>query len=168
MSRLVWSILALLGLTVVSVFSAIALGSEHVALRDVYEVLWYHRSARSAAPAVIADRIVWQLRLPRVLLALLVGGGLAIIGVAMQTLVRLAEEHPEVFSDPAPSAVAKGFGASSVDLELRFYVEPIRSSVIKVYTDLIHSVHDTFRQEGLNIAFPHVQIVQGQPWKMEE
>jgi len=38
---------------------------------------------------------VWDLRLPRTLLALLVGGGLSIIGVAMQTLVRnpLAEPY---------------------------------------------------------------------------
>jgi iron complex transport system permease protein len=40
-------------------------------------------------------RIIWGLRLPRVVLALLVGGGLSIIGVAMQTLVRnpLAEPY---------------------------------------------------------------------------
>lgn len=39
--------------------------------------------------------IVWKLRLPRVLLAFFVGGGLSIVGVAMQTLVRnpLAEPY---------------------------------------------------------------------------
>lgn len=39
--------------------------------------------------------IVWQLRVPRVALALAVGGGLAVIGVAMQALVRnpLAEPY---------------------------------------------------------------------------
>jgi iron complex transport system permease protein len=43
----------------------------------------------------VVTRIVWDLRLPRTLLALLVGGGLSIIGVAMQTLVRnpLAEPY---------------------------------------------------------------------------
>ncbi len=90
------------------------------------------------------------------------------LGQAMETLVELAKGHPDVMQDPVPTAVAKGFGASSVDLELRFYVEPVRSSVIKVYTDLVHQVHDTFRKRGLNIAFPHVQIVQGQPWQMEQ
>ena len=41
------------------------------------------------------QRIVWRLRMPRALLALIVGGGLSIIGVAMQTLVRnpLAEPY---------------------------------------------------------------------------
>lgn len=44
----------------------------------------------------LADRtIVWSLRLPRVVLALAVGGGLAVVGVAMQALVRnpLAEPY---------------------------------------------------------------------------
>ncbi|MDX1438946.1 MAG: iron ABC transporter permease, partial [Rubricoccaceae bacterium] len=42
-----------------------------------------------------AHTIVWQLRMPRTLLALSVGGGLAVIGVAMQALVRnpLAEPY---------------------------------------------------------------------------
>ncbi len=88
------------------------------------------------------------------------------LGKAMNTLVKLAKEHPDVLQDPEPTAVSKGFGASSVDLELRFYVEPVRSSVIKTYTDLVHAVHDTFREEGIGIAFPHMQLVQGAPWKM--
>ncbi len=90
------------------------------------------------------------------------------LGQAMATLVELAKAHPDVLLDPPPSAVAKGFGASSVDLELRFYVEPIRSSAIKVYTDLVHAVHDTFRQRNIAIAFPHLQIVQSKAWQVEE
>ena len=89
------------------------------------------------------------------------------LGKAMKTLVELAKAHPEVLKDPEPTAVTMGFGASSVDLKLRFYVEPVRSSAIKVYTDLVHQVHDTFRKEGIGIAFPHVQVVQGRPWRME-
>ncbi|MEM8559113.1 MAG: iron ABC transporter permease [Bacteroidota bacterium] len=42
-----------------------------------------------------ASTIVWALRMPRVLLALVVGGGLAVVGVGMQALVRnpLAEPY---------------------------------------------------------------------------
>ncbi len=88
------------------------------------------------------------------------------LGTSMQTLVELAKQHPDILDDPEPQAVTIGFGASSVDLELRFWVEPVRSSVIKTYTDMIHSVHDTFRRKGLGIAFPHMQVVQGQPWRI--
>ena len=46
-------------------------------------------------PDPTADRIIWHLRMPRAALALIVGGGLGIMGAAMQTLVRnpLAEPY---------------------------------------------------------------------------
>jgi len=61
----------------------------------VYHVLWHGLTGRGAPPDPVVERIVWRLRMPRALLALLVGGGLSIIGVAMQTLVRnpLAEPY---------------------------------------------------------------------------
>ncbi|MFQ5570207.1 MAG: FecCD family ABC transporter permease [Rhodothermales bacterium] len=95
MNRFLLIVLGLVALLVLSIGIAVAVGSE-VALGDVYTVLWHHLSwGNSDVPDVTADRIVWRLRMPRVLLALLVGGGLSIIGVAMQTLVRnpLAEPY---------------------------------------------------------------------------
>jgi len=80
----------------VSLGVAVALGSTSVALDDVYHVLAYRLGWTGlGAPEGTVERIVWDLRLPRVLAAMLVGGGLSIIGVAMQTLVRnpLAEPY---------------------------------------------------------------------------
>ena len=78
-----------------SVVISVSVGRE-VSVFDAFSVLWHHVSFGFAPPPdPIADRIVWQLRLPRALLALIVGGGLGIIGAAMQTLVRnpLAEPY---------------------------------------------------------------------------
>lgn len=86
----------LLALTIISIGPTIAIGSEAIAFSEVYRVVWRHLSFNpELAVDATADRIIWQLRLPRVLMALLVGGGLAIIGVAMQSLVRnpLAEPY---------------------------------------------------------------------------
>lgn len=79
---------------VVSLGAAVSIGGP-VTWDDVYRVLWHHLTGNGALPDPIADRIVWHLRLPRVLLALCVGGGLSVVGVAMQTLVRnpLAEPY---------------------------------------------------------------------------
>jgi len=87
-----------LGLTaflIVSVGAAVAVGSTTTAWIDVYRVLGHHLLGLDTAPDPTIDRIVWQLRLPRAVLACVVGGGLSIIGVAMQTLVRnpLAEPY---------------------------------------------------------------------------
>ncbi len=101
-------VVGLLALLLLSVGAAVTVGSE-VALGEVDRVLWHHLT-----PGAIhlldetADRIVWQLRMPRVLLALLVGGGLSIIGVAMQTLVRnpLAEPYILGISSGASAGAA--------------------------------------------------------------
>lgn len=89
------------------------------------------------------------------------------LGLAMQTLVEVAKAHPDVHQDPPPSCVSSGFGNSSVDLELRFWVDPVRTVAIKTYTDLVHHVHDTFREKGIVIAFPHMQVVQARPWQVD-
>ncbi len=90
------------------------------------------------------------------------------LGRAMQALVEVGKSHSLVLDDPVPQAVTIGFGPSSVDLELRVWVEPVRNSVIAVRTDLIHAIHDRFRKEGIEIAFPHMQVVQGEPWKVAQ
>ncbi len=87
-----------LGLALLLLFStviAIAFGSESISPGDVYDVLSHRLGFGTVAPDATVEQIVWNLRLPRVLLAMIVGGGLSIIGVAMQALVRnpLAEPY---------------------------------------------------------------------------
>lgn len=80
--------LGLLLLLSLSIVAGVALGSVLLAPAEVLQALLGRGDP-------IAERIVWQLRLPRVLLASVTGGGLAIVGVAMQALVRnpLAEPY---------------------------------------------------------------------------
>ncbi len=74
---------------------------------------------------------------------------------AIQALENCARAHPDVMDDPEPMAISTGFGASSVDLDLRFWVEPIRNSVIKVRTDLVQAVQEAFAEAGIEIPYPH-------------
>ncbi|GAB5521352.1 MAG: iron ABC transporter permease [Rhodothermales bacterium] len=69
-------------LLVPSLLAAVAWGSAPLALSDVLQAVL----GTGHDPTV--ERIVWQLRMPRALMAVLVGGGLSITGVAMQALVR--------------------------------------------------------------------------------
>ncbi len=111
MRTLLLTVGGLLALLLFSIGAAVSVGSE-VTLGEVYQVLWRHLTP-GALPLLdeTADRIVWQLRMPRVLLALLVGGGLSIIGVAMQTLVRnpLAEPYILGISSGAAAGAALFF-----------------------------------------------------------
>ncbi len=83
----------LLGLTVAAVLSVVAgvsLGAVGIPFDDVVRVVGHHlflvpEEQTWSAPR---DSIIWEVRLPRVLLALLVGAGLAICGMALQGMVR--------------------------------------------------------------------------------
>ena len=74
--------------------AALAFGSAEVSLAEAYQTV-AARVGWGTVPSATVDRIVWRLRMPRALLAFVVGGGLAVVGVAMQTLVRnpLAEPY---------------------------------------------------------------------------
>jgi small-conductance mechanosensitive channel len=81
------------------------------------------------------------------------------IGVAYGTepqavidiLVNLAKEHPEVMDDPAPEAFFLGFGASSLDFELRAWT---RASFIQVASDLRVRITEALEEAGIVIPFP--------------
>lgn len=91
-----WLGIALLLLLIASGMFGISIGSQHVRWDDVLAVLGSRLGLARVDPSdPVVDAIVWRLRLPRVVLAAIVGGGLSIIGVAMQTLVRnpLAEPY---------------------------------------------------------------------------
>jgi iron complex transport system permease protein len=75
----------------------------------VYRVLGRHLIGVGAPVDPIVDRIVWQLRLPRALLACLVGGGLSIIGVAMQTLVRNPLAEPYILGISSGASAGASF-----------------------------------------------------------
>lgn len=77
-----------LGLLIASVLSAVvslAFGSERIPVTDVVAAVG---DRLQGAPPGQWDVIVWELRLPRALMALVVGAGLAVAGAGMQTLVR--------------------------------------------------------------------------------
>lgn len=86
---------------------AVAVGSTPIALADVLRAVAAPLGVASA-PSDTTLVIVWELRMPRVLLAAVVGGGLAVVGVAMQALVRnpLAEPYILGVSGGASAAVS--------------------------------------------------------------
>ena len=68
--------------------------------------------------------IVWSLRLPRILLAAIVGGGLAVVGVAMQALVR----NP--LADPYVLGISSGAAAGAS----LFYMGFLPAGILSVLT----------------------------------
>jgi len=69
-----------------------------------------------------------------------------------EVLLGIACGHPLVAHHPAPFIVFKTFGASSLDFELRCFVDNL-DNMLKVKTDLMFQVVRRFREEGLEIPF---------------
>lgn len=74
---------------------AVGIGPVSVPLGDVWQIVLAHLTGREAGSDLVFDQIVWDFRVPRVLLAALCGAGLAVSGVLLQALVNnpLAEPY---------------------------------------------------------------------------
>lgn len=84
-------LLLLLAALVVSLVLAVKMGSTDISAGDIFGVVLYQLfgigDPQLYAKGVITD-IVWFIRLPRLLLAVAVGMGLAVCGVVMQAIVK--------------------------------------------------------------------------------
>ena len=72
-------------------------------------------------------------------------------------LLKAAEEHPEVLSDPKPDVLFKEFADSSLNFELRVWVlNPM--SRLKVISDLNYAIDAAFRENNVTIPFPQRDV----------
>lgn len=117
------SILVLLVLLVFSLLAAVTFGTTDIPIRDVYGVIsqkLYHlvflRDSSWGEGNLF--RAVWFIRLPRLILAMAIGAGLAACGVVMQAIVKNPLADPYVLgissgaSLGATSAIMLGVGAA--------------------------------------------------------
>ena len=83
-------LLALFGLLLVALAAATAAGSVPLPLRGVVVSTLAKAGLYSGPPALDAplETILWTVRVPRVLLAALIGGGLAVVGATLQSVFR--------------------------------------------------------------------------------
>ncbi len=79
----------------VSLF-ALSVGRFPVPLGGVVQTLAAHLFPVHSAAGQVEQNVVWLVRLPRVLVALLVGGGLGIAGAALQAIFRNPLVSPEI------------------------------------------------------------------------
>jgi small-conductance mechanosensitive channel len=71
----------------------------------------------------------------------------------LEILTRAAKENPDVLSYPPPNSIFTGFGNSSIDFELRVWIQTIDDR-LKVYSELGVQIDRLFREEGIEIPFP--------------
>lgn len=72
----------------VSIVAAVLFGPADLQPSEVMGTIWAHLTGGDPVLSLTRDAIVWESRMPRVLTAAAVGGGLAVAGAVMQSLTR--------------------------------------------------------------------------------
>ncbi len=84
---------------------------------------------------------------------------------ARDLILESAGEVDRVLKYPQPICLVTGFGDSSVELDLRFWIEDPKSGVANVKGEILLRVWDKFHEQGIEIPFPQrdVHVDASQP-----
>lgn len=114
-------IAALIMITLISVGIAVSIGQVRIPLAESYRILLYKLTGFQWGTTPIEagsfTDIIWQIRFPRVLMAMFIGAGLALCGAVMQAAVQNPLADPYILgissgaSLGATFAILIGFGA---------------------------------------------------------
>lgn len=113
--KFIIAVITLIVFILLSIPSSLFLGSANITFSDTLKLLINKIAGLLGAEETVyelpihVERIIWDLRLPRVLLGIAVGGGLSICGVAMQALTRNILAEPYILGVSSGASVMAVF-----------------------------------------------------------
>ncbi|HUB84314.1 MAG TPA: hypothetical protein VL971_01370, partial [Rhizomicrobium sp.] len=85
--------------------------------------------------------------------------------LAMALCVESAKSVKRVLERPEPICLLSGFGDSSVNLEIRAWIEDPRAGTANVRSEIMLAVWERFQKAGITLPFPQrdVHIIAPKP-----
>lgn len=77
---------------------------------------------------------------------------------ALELMTVAAEAHPRVERSPPPVGRVLGFGASGIDLALRYWIRDPEDGVNNIRSDLYLAIWDAFKEAGISIPYPQQDV----------
>ena len=77
---------------------------------------------------------------------------------ALKLMVEAAGRPSRVLANPTPRALLLGFGDSSMELELRFWIRDVQNGIRNISSDVMLEIWDLFRDNGIMIPIPRREI----------
>ena len=74
-------------------------------------------------------------------------------------LLEIAKKYPLCLNEPKPLIIFKGFGNSSIDLQLLVWAT--KADWLNVKNSMYEEVKKRFDEEGIEIPFPHISLYRG-------
>ncbi|MBB4120666.1 DUF3772 domain-containing protein [Martelella radicis] len=72
-------------------------------------------------------------------------------------LLEMAVDHPLVLSYPEPVVLFRSLGESSLDFDMRFFINDVFDT-LGVQSDMLFTITERFTQEGISIPFPQRDV----------
>lgn len=73
---------------------------------------------------------------------------------AIDLCVEATKDVPRVLEEPEPKCLLLGFGDSSVDLQVRFWIADAQNGVRNVTSDILLRIWDLFKEHDIEIPYP--------------
>ena len=110
---------------------------------------------------LITQRVVnWSFSNPQIRLRVPIGIAYdADVNLAIELAMEAARETKRVLADPAPNCLMTGFGESSIDLELRFWIEDPENGAGNMRSAVLLKIWEKYQEHKINIPYPHREVI---------
>jgi len=107
----------------------------------------------------VTDQLInWSLTDPITRVVILVGVAYGSdTKLAHKLLLEVARDNPRVLDDPAPTAFFLTFGDSTLNFELRIFVNSLGDR-LEVTHEINQAIDQSFKDNGIEIAFPQMDV----------